>query len=179
MSTLNHLKRLLRLGSVRTKPVPTLTAAIEHPLLGSLQVSDRFPTSLTGRIAYRAGDIHIGIDPDGSNIANALALACKAVESLPELDLKFRNLIAEKFLDSYNAEWRFWETINSDGSKAQFEKPELTKAEFCAQLRLNSLDATGPSSLSVWYDDNDIFWGHHLGIVTFDGITLNDIHITM
>lgn len=179
MSLFDDLKRLVsrRAGAQEQSMVPA--RPIEHPVLGSLQPDDRFPTSLAGRVAFGSGFVAIRIDPDGTPIDDALALASSAVESLAELDAKCRNLIAEDSLGGYNSDWRFGETINPDGSRTTFEKPKLVKSEFCAKLQFESLEVTGQSTLTFWYGDDDMFWGHSVYVDSFDGIALTDAHVSM
>lgn len=179
MSIFDNIKQLLshrgRLGNQTQAPAQP----IEHALLGMLRPDERFPTALVGRVSFRLGFIAIRVDPDGRPMEEALALASSAIESLAELDSKCRNLIAEESLDGYNSGWRFGETVNPDGSRTPFEKPKLVKAEFCAKLKLESIEVTGESTLTFWYGDDDMFWGHSLYVNSFDGKTFTDTHVSM
>ena len=179
MSIFEYVKRLVSRKGRAQNQVQVLAQPIEHPLLGSLQPDERFPASLAGRIAYGLGFIAIRIDPDGTPMDGALALASSVVESLAELDSKCRSLIAEDSLDGYNSDWRFGETVNPDGSRTPFERPELARSEFCAKLQFESLEVTGQSTLTFWYGDDDMFWGHSLYVASFDGTTFSDTHVAM
>lgn len=180
MSFFDGLKRFVsRANGAPQTQVAAPAQPIEHPLLGSLRSDEQFPASLAGRVAFGSEFIPIRIDPDGAPIEAALALATSAVESFTELDAKCRSLISEDCLNGYNSDWRFGEAVDPEGSRVAFEKPRLTKSEFCAKLKLKSLEVTGPSTLTFWYSDDDMFWGHSLYVESYDGTALTDTHVSM
>jgi hypothetical protein len=109
----------------------------------------------------------------------ALELAVSLVEQLPQLDAKCRNLIADEFLENYNDNWRFGQTALPDGTFKSFEKPQLTKEQFCKNLKLESVEASGISMLRFWYGDADMFWGHSLEGISFDGLAFGETHASM
>jgi hypothetical protein len=153
--------------------------AIEHPILGSLVPHKLMPESLSGRLKYGQYQVDLVVSPDDSTIEVALELATSLIERLEALDLKCRRLIAEEFLESYNSHWRFGEVAHQDGTFKAFEKPHLTTAQFCENLKISSIQASGCSLLVFYYDDSDMFWGHTLEAISFDGIAFEDTHVSM
>lgn len=162
-------------------PVPVFTAArpIEHARLGSLRPDDRFPGVLAGRIACGSRVIAIRIDPDGAPLEDALALASSAVESLDHLDARCRQLIAERLLEDYNAGWRVGHRTVADGAATAFAMPPLSPAAFGERLQFESLEVTGPTTLTVWYGDDGLFWGHGIYLDSFDGTALSDVQVSL
>ena len=61
----------------------------------------------------------------------------------------------------------------------EFEKPELTETEFAAKLSPTSFQVTGGGLLDFWYFDGEMFWGHSVGLTSFDGLALTDVHVGM
>jgi hypothetical protein len=136
------------------------------------------PGALVGQVAYAGGSIKVHISPEDKTMSEAVALAAEAVALLASLDAKCRELIAEDSLESYNNGWRFGERVQPDGSFAPFEEPLLSKSEFCARLKFGPVVVEG-SSLTFWYDDDRMFWGHGFYVTSFDGVTFKNAHVSM
>ena len=80
---------------------------------------------------------------------------------------KAKECIAEKYLNLYNDNWRFGDDEDDP------DKPELTKEEFMEALSLQSL-LFYSEDIEVFFDDNDMFFGHSLIASEFDGENFND-----
>ena len=80
---------------------------------------------------------------------------------------KAKECIAEKYLDLYNDNWRFGDDDEDDP-----DKPELTKEEFMEALSLQSF-LFYSEEVKVFFDDNDMFFGHSLIASDFDGENFN------
>ena len=80
---------------------------------------------------------------------------------------KAKECIAEKYLDLYNDNWRFGDDDEDDP-----DKPELTKEEFMENLSLQSF-LFFSEEVKVFFDDNDMFFGHSLIASDFDGENFN------
>jgi len=152
---------------------------LDHPVLGRLEPHD----TLSGVLATsrQLGDVQleIWVDPDGGPLDDALRLAASTIPKLAELDARCRALIAADLLASYNTDWRFGQVARADGAMEEFEKPELTEAEFAAKLSPTSLQVTGASLIEFWYSDGEMFWGHSVGLTSFTGLALTDVHVQM
>jgi len=80
---------------------------------------------------------------------------------------KAKECIANEFLDLYNDNWRFGDDDEDDP-----DKPELTKEEFMEALSLQSF-LFYSEEVKVFFDDNDMFFGHSLIASDFDGEDFN------
>jgi len=98
---------------------------------------------------------------------------------LAELDASCRTLIAADLLQSYNSEWRFGRVAKADGATEEFEKPALTETELAAKLSPTSFQVTGGGLLGFWYSDGEVFWGHSVGLTSFDGLALTNVLVGM
>jgi len=58
-----------------------------------------------------------------------------------------------------------------------FEKSALTEDEFAAKLSPTSLQVTGASLIEFWYSDGEMFWGHGVGLTSFNALALTDVHV--
>jgi hypothetical protein len=178
MRLLRNLKNLLGRADAQPVKQPPATS-MEHPVLGSLSPHKMFPESLSGRLKYGPNQIDLLVSPDYKGIEVALELAVALAESLQHLDLKCKSLIADESLGGYNSGWRFGEVAQLDGTLKSFEKPFLTREEFCNNLKLESIEASGDSMLIFWYGDGDMFWGHSLEVTSFDGVAFKDTYVSM
>ena len=79
---------------------------------------------------------------------------------------KAKECIVNEFLDLYNDNWRFGDDEDNP------DKPELTKEEFMEALHLQSL-LFFSEEVKVFFDDNDMFFGHSLIASDFDGENFN------
>lgn len=154
-------------------------AGLDHPVLGRLEPHE----TLSGVLATskKLGDVEleIWVDSDGGPLDEALTLAANAMPRLAELDARCRTLIAADLLPSYNTEWRFGRVTKADGAMEEFEKPAITETEFAANLSPTSFQVTGGGLIDFWYSDGEMFWGHRVGLTSFDGLALTDVHVGM
>lgn len=175
---LNCLKKILGTRNPEARK-QGIAESIEHVLLGSLVPHVTLKQRLVGYIMQDGLSVEIDIDPDDATMADALTLAELAVRSLSSIDAKARIMLAADSLDAYNSEWRFGEIVRNDGSTKAFEKLPLSRDEFCANFRLKSIEAIGKSTVTLWYDDNDMFWGHDFFVTSFDGLEFSDTQVSM
>ena len=179
MRLFKQFKRLLGGSNAKVANQRVPANPVTHPILGSLAPDKTFPESLSGDVKYRDSQIELLVSPDDKTIEAALALAVVLVEELPQLDATSRKLVADEFLENYNTSWRFGEAAQEDGTFKPFEKPSLSREQFCENLKLTSIEASGESMLVFWYGDNDMFWGHSLEVTSFDGTAFGETHVSM
>lgn len=153
--------------------------AIEHAFLGVLTPDVNVPCMLVGRTVYENRLVEIRLSEDGATKHEVLALAESAIRSLKNIDIRARLLLAKDCLDGYNSDWRFGEGLLEDGSTKAFEKPVLSSEEFCAKVQLSTVEVCGSLTITLWYSDADMFWGHDLFVTSFDGLNLTDTHVSM
>lgn len=152
---------------------------IEHPVLGLLIPDGALPTTLVGKVNFGGASIELRISPDDRPLEETFQLAVRAVGVLAQLDSKSRELIADNSLDGYNSDWRFGTAVLENGATEDFEKPHLTRSDFCNALQFQCIEAAGNTTLTLYYGDNDMFWGHDLQVTSFDGLAFKDTHASM
>jgi|AraplaDrversion2_2_1032049.scaffolds.fasta_scaffold00723_43 hypothetical protein len=175
---LDRLKKLIR-GADASLPLKPEAKRVEHAFLGVLTPHADLPDVLAGRITHDRQSIDIDVDAENGSVDEALAFAEMTVRSLSDIDAKARILLAADSLDKYNQSWRFGDILLEDGSTEPFEKPRLSREEFCANLRLETVSISGKNTITLWYDDNDMFWGHSLSVTSCDGLSFADAHASM
>ena len=152
---------------------------LDHPVLGRLEPHETLSGILATSRKFGGVQLEIWVDPDDGPLDDALRLAASAMPMLAELDARCRSLIAADLLASYNTGWRFGQIARADGAMEEFEKPALTENEFAAKLSPTSLHITGGSLIEFWYADGEMFWGHSVGLTSFNGLALTDVHVEM
>jgi hypothetical protein len=55
----------------------------------------------------------------------------------------------------------------------------LSKEEFCTKVQLETIEICGSSTITLWYHDDGMFWGHDLSVTAFDGLNFSDTHVSM
>jgi hypothetical protein len=180
MRILKKIQRFLIDPSAQRTAQRASATPTEHPILGSLVPDKTFPHDLIGRAKFCSSYIELHVSPDDKPLEVTLELAVALVESLEQFDAKCRNLLGVEFLDGYNTDWRFAEnTLQSSGAFKSIEKPLLTMEEFCMNLKLESIEASGDAILTFWYGDGDMFGGHSLEVTSFDGPAFGDTYVSM
>lgn len=111
--------------------------------------NDVFETTFT------LGEVSVGLSvcdfPEKENAA-ALALAQRTETWLGSNMDKLKEYAATELLDLKNEEW-----IDED------ETP-LTQSEFIAGLTVSEILLFADGNFQLFFDDNDMFWGHHVVI---------------
>jgi len=158
--------------TIQVRPLPDL----EHPTMGHLAGSSG---ALEGAVGSALGAIAISINPDGGTLEAALALAEEAMNDIAALNDRGCNLVAANSLDAYNSDWRFGERIKDGGARERFENPPLSKDEFIASLKLSSVEVTGSTLITLWFECGEMFWGHNFSVTSFDGIRFSDVQVEL
>lgn len=178
MTMFDAFKRMFTTDNKPSKPAQS-AVAVEHVFLGVLTPDQNAPSVLIGQIAYENRLVEIRIFKDDASTNEALMLAESAVRSLIDIDLRARLLLADDCLEGYNSNWRFGADRLEDGSTKEFAKLMLSREEFCKKVRLETVEICGKSTITLWYGDNDMFWGHDLFVTSFDGLKFTDTHVSM
>ena len=126
------------------------------------------PTSYEGTVVLNGEELGVSIIlEDESETEKIEQLMNTLFGGIDTLLPKAKECIAEEFLELYNDNWRFGNDDEDDP-----DKPELTKEEFMEALSLQSL-LFYSEDVEVFFDDNDMFFGHSLIASDFDGENFN------
>ena len=126
------------------------------------------PTSYDGTVVIGGKELGVSIIlEDESETEKIEQLMNTFISEIDTLLPKAKECIANEFLDLYNDNWRFGDDEDNP------DKPELTKEEFMEALSLQSL-LFYSEEVKVFFDDNDMFFGHSLIASDFDGENFND-----
>lgn len=154
------------------RPLPDL----DHPTMGRLVGSSGV---LEGTVGSALGVIAISINPDGQPLEAALSLAERAMNCIAALNDRGCDLVAANSLDAYNSDWRFGERLKAGGATERFENPLLSKDEFIASLKLSTVEVTGSTLITLWFECGEMFWGHNFSVASFDGVEFNDVRVEL
>ena len=126
------------------------------------------PTSYDGTVVVGGKELGVSIIlEDEGETEKVEQLMSTFFNEIDTLLPKAKECIANEFLDLYNDNWRF-----GDDDEDDEDKPELTKEEFMEGLSLQSL-LFYSEDVEVFFDDNDMFFGHSLIASDFDGENFN------
>ena len=126
------------------------------------------PTSYDGTVVVGGEELGVSIIlEDEGETEKVERLMNTFISEIDTLLPKAKECIANEFLDLYNDNWRF-----GDDDEDDEDKPELTKEEFMEGLSLQSL-LFYSEDVEVFFDDNDMFFGHSLIASDFDGENFN------
>ena len=126
------------------------------------------PTSYDGTVVLNGEELGVSIIlEDESETEKIEQLMNTLFGGIDTLLPKAKECIAEEFLELYNDNWRFGGDDEDDP-----DKPELTKEEFMENLSLQSFLFFN-EEVKVFFDDNDMFFGHSLIASDFDGENFN------
>jgi hypothetical protein len=98
--------------------------------------------------------------PEKTPLPQCLALARAIVSEITQIDERAKNAATDGMLDVYNENWREYDETDEDGEYVEVSNPELTEEEFKSRLTLTNVSVYGDSSVSLSYDNDDLFWGH-------------------
>ena len=126
------------------------------------------PTSYDGTVVINGKELSVDIIlEDEGETEKVEQLMSTFFNEIDTLLPKAKECIANEFLDLYNDNWRFGDDDEDDP-----DKPELTKEEFMEALSLQSF-LFYSEDVEVFFDDNDMFFGHSLIASDFDGENFN------
>ena len=125
------------------------------------------PTSYDGTVVVGEKELDVSIIlEDEGETEKVERLMNTFISEIDTLLPKAKECIANEFLDLYNDNWRFGDDEDNP------DKPELTKEEFMEALSLQSFLFFN-EEVKVFFDDNDMFFGHSLIASDFDGENFN------
>lgn len=126
------------------------------------------PTSYDGTVVVGGKELGVSIIlEDEGETEKVERLMNTFISEIDTLLPKAKECIANEFLDLYNDNWRFGDDDEDDP-----DKPEPTKEEFMEALSLRSF-LFYSEDVEIFFDDNDMFFGHSLIASDFDGENFN------
>ena len=126
------------------------------------------PTSYDGTVVLNGEEFGVSIIlEDEGETEKVERLMNTFISEIDTLLPKAKECIANEFLDLYNDNWRFGDDDEDDP-----DKPEPTKEEFMEALSLRSF-LFYSEDVEIFFDDNDMFFGHSLIASDFDGENFN------
>lgn len=126
--------------------------SVSDPILGVLKLDKRFGT-FDGTLVWMGEPISISLDvekKDEATWAEAQNRMRKLISAQENWDKDIREFAAEQ-LTSLANDWQ----VDEDE-----DKPELTKEDFAKRIKLSLLAVSYDGTFTVYFNDDDMFWGH-------------------
>ena len=107
-------------------------------------------------------------EDNGDTADGALQAFLKTAEDFEEFDKKVKESAAKNLLDLAN-DWL------QDNDEA--ETDEITKEMFIDSIEISEMTVSPDGSITLYYDDGDMFWGHAIEISVEPDGTVSDANI--
>lgn len=117
-------------------------------------------------------DIFVGLETDednGDTADGALQAFLKTAEDFEEFDKKVKEFAAKNLLDLAN-DWL------QDNDEA--ETDEITKEMFIDSIEISEMTVSPDGSITLYYDDGNMFWRHAIEISVEPDGTVSDAYIS-
>ena len=144
-------------------------------VLGPLIPDADLPEILVGSIDWQDRQIVLRITPDSDPVEDCIRLAREAVGELSRISEAAKRTASDQLLATYNENWREYQELNDSSEWILFSNPALSPKDFEAHLTLRSFEIVGADSLSLWFDDGDLFSGHSVVVDIHDGLECNQL----
>ena len=147
-----------------------------HDILGKVERSDGEPFDAVATIRYGSRDVEIGICCEGFPIATAVTFAAEVVQNLADLDRQARRVATADLRTTYNSGWNEYDIAHEDGTFETVSNPQLSEADFQARLSLTAINLSGEATIEFFYDDDQMFWGHSVVVISSNGLDFSDAY---
>ena len=144
-------KKLEVLKAYYAKPV-----SIENEL-GSFALDREF-SWFEGIVNWNGVEAHVYLETDeedGDTAKQAMKVLKRVVDNIVENDIKYCEFAAEELTEMANEWMDASDEINTE---------EITKEIFMKRMEMSEIMVSSNGSLSLFYDDDDMFWGHVIEI---------------
>ena len=94
-------------------------------------------------------------EEDGNTARQAMQALKKVVDHIVENDTKYREFAAQELTELAN-EWM--------NASDEMDSEEITKEIFMKRMEMSEIIVSSDGSLSLFYNDDDMFWGHAIEI---------------
>jgi len=144
---------------------------MKDTILANIQQDDDYYFT---QIPYLSNTIEIIIDPEDKPLKQSTQIVQELILSIEKFDTLSKEILARDLLDTYNDNWSSYDETQDDGTRITITNPTLSKKEFMLNLTLNQIIITGEKSISMGYDDSDMFWGHQPTVTSHDGLDFSN-----
>ena len=145
---------------------------MNHPILGVITKENGDGVA---SVPYGDRQIRIRIIADEIPYHATVDVAVSVVQNLNVLDSKAKHVAAADLTDGYNSGWNEYDEVQEDGTVKAVSNPKLKPDEFAAKLTLKTVNVTG-NMIDLFYDDENLFWGHSIVVTSMDGVAFTDTH---
>lgn len=149
---------------------------MRHEILGEIERTDGGPFDGVATIPYGSQDVEVEIICDDQPFEAVVKLAAEVVRCLPEFDKLAKRVAVADLRETYNGGWNEYDEVQADGSLKTVLHPQLSEAEFEAKLSLSAVNVTGDRGVNFFYDDQGMFWGHHVVVSSLNGTDFSDAY---
>ena len=125
-------------------------------------------------IRYHDSTVELSIIPDDATFDEALELAESFAKRLDDFDDAAKIIAAAALTGTYNNGWNEYDVVQADGSLQSVSNLELSEAEFAKKLTLVGVNIYGSGLLSLFYDNDGMFWGHSVVVTSMNGLAFTD-----
>ena len=144
-------KKLEALKAYYAKPV-----SIENEL-GSFALDREF-SWFEGSINWNGVEANVYLETDeedGDTAKQAMKVLKRVVDNILENDARYREYAAEELTELAN-DWM--------EASDEIDTEEITKEIFMKRMEMSEIMVSSNGSLSLFYNDDDMFWGHVIEI---------------
>ena len=144
-------EKLEALKEYYAKPI-----SIENEL-GSFALDREF-SWFEGIVNWNGVEAHVYLETDeedGDTVKQAMKVLKRVVDNIVENDIKYREFTAEELTELAN-EWM--------DTSDEIDTEEITKEIFMKRMEISEIMVSSNGSLSLFYNDDDMFWGHVIEI---------------
>ena len=157
-------KKLEALKAYYAKPV-----SIENEL-GSFAL-DRDFSWFEGSINWNGVEANVYLETDeedGDTAKQAMKVLKRVVDNIVENDIRYREYAAEELTELAN-DWM--------EASDEIDTEEITKEIFMQRMEMSEITVSSNGSLSLFYNDDDMFWGHVIEIEVDSSGEIINAHI--
>lgn len=90
----------------------------------------------------------IRINAENETDTDAISAAHRLFEKIRVSDSEIRNFAADELLELHNESWR------------EDDEAEISREDFCSRIKITSVNFEGEGDITIYFDDDDLFWGH-------------------
>ena len=144
-------EKLEALKEYYAKPI-----SIENEL-GSFALDREF-SWFEGIVNWNGVEAHVYLETDeedGDTAKQAMKVLKRVVDNIVGNDIKYREFTAEELTELAN-EWM--------DTSDEIDTEEITKEIFMKRMEISEIMVSSNGSLSLFYNDDDMFWGHVIEI---------------
>ena len=137
--------------------------------LGELKPDTKDSYTSVGEVSFNGSPVKLSIDYAELEEEDVLKLASQLISELPEYDSLSKDIISRDLRDTYNDNWRSYDTGDGQGGYKTVTNPELSEEEFKSHFKLDCIQVND-NGIDLWYGKSELFWGHSVFVQSLDGL---------